>query len=254
MKYPDTTGHIYGLYDPEDEVIRYVGRTKQPLFIRLRQHIDQSRRRKYGTFKFTNPRVEWIRTLLDQGRKPHIKLLESVPIEFQRETEDQWMQQMPDLVNSGSANQGGTRSYVAEWTPEREALLGKVADSILAEEMGITRKAVTYKRQCLGIEASYDLSRMKPPPAMGGHNKITLPENIIELLGKMSDRTLGQYIGVSKYKIQRERQSRGIPSYAETTGNNGQYKDGHFPTRWLPKQNLQQLNLALDAVLPQKTP
>jgi hypothetical protein len=224
-----------------------VGRTKQPLPLRLRQHMDQARRRKNGGFKFTNPRVEWIRSLFEQERKPQIKLLESVPIEFQRQAEAHWMQKVSDLVNSGSANQGGTRSYVAEWTPEREAQLGKVADSILAEEMGITRKAVTYRRAVLGIPASYDSSRMKPPPAMAGHNRITLPDNIMELLGKMPDWKLGNLAGVSKYTIGRARHELNIPSYAESTGNNGHYKQGHFPTRWLPKES-KQMKLGLEAV------
>jgi hypothetical protein len=253
MKYPnspDSSAYIYGLYSPEDEAIRYVGRTKQPLHIRLKEHIDQSRRKRGEQYKLHNPRVEWIRSLLARGLKPEIKLLETVTIETQREAEARWMQQFSDLVNSGHANQGGTRSYVAEWTPERDALLGKIADSILAEQMGITRKAVTYRRNLLGIPASYDLSRMKPPPAMGGHNKIQFPDNIIALLGKLPDWKLARYAGASKPAIRRARVERNIPSYAETTGNNGQYKEGQFPPRWLPKQNLQQLNLDLFAVTP----
>jgi len=249
MRYPDVFGYIYALYDPVDGEVRYVGRTKQPLHIRLIQHIEQARRKKNGRAKFTNPRVEWIRNLLEQGREPEIKLLEAVCIEQQRETEAKWMAEFNNLVNSGHANQGGTRSYVSEWTPERLAKLGTVADSILAEEMGITRKAVTYKRKILGIPASYDLSRMKPPPKMGGHNKIQFPENIIALLGKMPDWKLASIAGASKPAIRRARTERNIPSYAETTGNNGQYKYGNSPSRWLPRKQTQLL-LALDAVTP----
>jgi hypothetical protein len=249
LRYPDVFSHIYGLYDPVDGEVRYVGRTKQPLHVRLNQHIDQSRRKRNSLPKFTNPRVDWIRWVLAQGRRPGIKLLERVPIKQQRELEAKWMAQFPNLVNSGSANQGGTRSYVSEWTPDRLAKLGKVADSILAEEMGITRKAVTYKRKVMGIPASYDLSRMKPPPKMGGHNKIQFPENIIALLGKMPDWKLASIAGVSKPAIRRARIELNIPSYAETTGNNGQYKYGNNPARWLPRKQTQLL-LALDAVTP----
>jgi hypothetical protein len=68
--------NIYCLYDPTDCKIRYIGRTRKPLEIRLIEHISKSKYyNKY--FPNRNPphKVNWINSLLKKGIEPKIKKL-----------------------------------------------------------------------------------------------------------------------------------------------------------------------------------
>ena len=219
--------NIYGLVDPRSGEVRYVGRTKQGLGLRLQQHIDNGRE------KFKHPRAEWVRALFAEGMRPLITHLETAEDAEQVTAEAKWMERFAGLVNSGTAAQGGTRSYVIEWTAELDAQLGVVADSVIAEKIVVTRKAVTYRRKVLGIPASFNRSRNTKPPAMGGYNRITLPKWVIDLFGSMPDYLLAEKAGVSKKKIMVERNKRGIASYASRTGNSGKFQPGSYPMRWI---------------------
>lgn len=52
------------------------------------------------------------------------------------------------------AGQSASRQYAA-WTPEMIALLGTDDDQTIADQLGLTRQAVQYKRRRLRIEAKY---------------------------------------------------------------------------------------------------
>lgn len=221
--------HIYTLCDPRDGRPRYVGRTIQRLGNRLQSHTSP---------KGKNPRVRWVAGLLADGVKPRIELLETVPLEDGPATEEYWTELLrffgADLLNVGTATQGAWCIVRrVRWTPEIDAMLGRVGDAIIAEELGVTRKAVSYRRAKLGIPASFDKSRMKPPPPKGGWNKVALPPAIIARLGTAPDYALGAEAGVCKTVIARHRRRRGIRPYAEATGNNGQYRPGNYPDQWL---------------------
>lgn len=225
---------IYALLDPRTNTIKYVGRTVQPLEFRLRNHIRDAKIGKQ------HQRAIWIRELLDAETKPLIQKLEIVPNDLAHDAEREWTKRLLDeghlLVNSnlagGGCNHPKTR---ANWSPETRALLGQVADAVVAKLVGVTRKAVSYERAKLGIPASFDRTRNTPPPPMGGHNRIELPDSIINQLGMLADDKLAKIAGVSKKRIIRERHARGISSYAERTGNSGRYKTGNYPTRWLKR-------------------
>lgn len=72
----------------------------------------------------------------------------------------------------------------------------------------------------------------KRPPNMAGHNRLELPEWAVPLLGTMSDADVASAVGCYRSTISRKRSALGIVPYATTTGNNGQFRKGHFPTRW----------------------
>ena len=72
-------------------------------------------------------------------------------------------------------------------------------------------------------------------PPMGGHNKITLPLEILLRLGEEPDYVLAVQCQASKKVIGRVRKCCGIVSYAERTGNTGTFKRGHYPSRWLKR-------------------
>jgi len=226
---------IYSLDDPRTGLPAYVGRTWQPLPLRLWQHIDRSKGTKDRTAK-----AEWIRLLLADGLRPTIHLLEEVAFDDWQEAEGFWMAYLrfcgAALANEAPAGAGGTRSHVVEWTPELDAMLGKVADSAVAELIGVTRKAVAYRRRKLRIEASHDRSRSKPPPNNAGWNRVELPADVIGRLGTMPDHALAAVAGVSKKRIIKERRSRHIDSHASRTGQDGRYRDGNYPQRWLNRR------------------
>lgn len=219
------TAKIYGLVDPRDGEIRYVGRTKQKLYMRRQQHICEARKER-----IRNSRAEWIRSILKEGLRPLITHLQTVPEDEQVLYEGMWIEKLQNLVNDGTAKQGGTRSYIVDWTPELDALLGTVADSVIAEKVGVTRKAISYRRKVLGVPASYDRTRNTPPPLC---KKILLEQWIIDLLGSMPDYKLGEQAGLSKRTINRARRERGIAAYAHSTGNDGKFRPGSFPPRWI---------------------
>lgn len=221
---------IYGLQDPNDGLVKYIGKTKQPLKNRLRQHIYISSKEKTKHLK----KSKWIQSLLSENKKPLIIHIETTNKSQWKEKERKWFDfYKQNLFNhEKSIGCGGDRSHFVKWDKKHIKLLGKVSDSVIAEKLGVTRKTVSYKRESLGIAASYDRTRNTPPPLMGGHNKITLSEDIINLLGKMPDAKLAKLANCSKPVINRARLARNIKSYAETTGNDGKIKKGEKHRRW----------------------
>lgn len=76
MKYsPPRVGRylIYGLLDPRDHCLRYVGKTHKRREIRLREHMENAV--AGGSW----PLHEWIRDLLRMGLQPVMFVLEKVP-------------------------------------------------------------------------------------------------------------------------------------------------------------------------------
>jgi hypothetical protein len=71
--------NIYCLYDPVECKIRYIGRTRKPIKIRLIEHISKSR---YYDIYFPNKKlphkVNWINSLLKNGIEPKIKKLTEI--------------------------------------------------------------------------------------------------------------------------------------------------------------------------------
>lgn len=222
---------IYVLIDPRTNEIKYVGRTTQKPERRLYQHIYKSKKRSHA-------RAKWIRELAREGLRPLMRVIEVVPYEDGHDKEKEHTIRLlsdgRDLLNDGIGRGGCNYPKKSiEWTPELDALLGTMADSRIAEMLGAARKTVSYRRENLGIPAAYDRTRNTPPPPMGGHNKIDLPQEIIDKLGTMSDQKLAKEAGVGKKRIMQARHKRGIPSWSEIHDNPTQYKKGNYPERWL---------------------
>jgi hypothetical protein len=219
---------IYALVDPRTDQVRYIGQTVQPLEYRLWSHLHVAARRKVDT-----PKVRWLQELQAAGLKPSIIALEVVTHQDRKQAEGKWIQHFSDgsLTNSAPPGAGGTHSHLGIWTPEVDKRLGKESDEAIALDLGVTRKAVAYRRRKLKIPSFTGQKRVAPPP-MGGWNRVALPDDIINKLGTMPDYKLAEEAGVSKKRIMRERQERRIPSYSEEEGHPTRYKQGHRPTRW----------------------
>lgn len=225
--------YIYALIDPCSEKVFYVGKTVQPLYRRLNEHIQETKR-----VAKNSPRSQFIREILALRKKPLIRLLEEVDEADWREAEVRWAAYFTDggtaLLNVPcQLGNGGTRSYIIELSPDIEARLGIVADAVLAEELGVTRKAIAYHRGVRKIAASHNRTRNTPPPHGRPFESKLIPESTLRCLGLRPDYVLAAEIGVSKKLIARRRKALGIPSYAEQTGNRGTYQKGNYPARWL---------------------
>jgi hypothetical protein len=85
MNEPTLTS-IYVLSDPLTGEFRYVGTTTRSLKVRLQGHISASKELR----KDRKHNAIWIRSLLAQGLKPNIQLLETVGSDG-RETEIKWI-------------------------------------------------------------------------------------------------------------------------------------------------------------------
>lgn len=86
---------IYALVDPDTKEVRYIGRTGQ-LHTRLVGHLNDAKRE-------TTAKDIWIQSLLCQGKKPEMIVIEDVSKENMQEKEMYWIlhyaSQGHDLVN-----------------------------------------------------------------------------------------------------------------------------------------------------------
>lgn len=224
--------YLYALTDPRDSRVRYIGRTINPLERRLREHLYVGRRGKVKDGR----KAAWFDELAAAGLKPGILLLETAErATFQAREKaliEQYRQTEPDLLNVHAGGDGSLGGYLLKWTPELDARLGTVADSVFAAELGVTRKAISYRREQLGIAASFDRTNNTPPPPMGGHNRIAFPPEVVAQFGTKPDYVIAAAFGCGKKAVTTHRNRLGIPSYAEQTGNNGRIKRGESHRRW----------------------
>ena len=220
---------IYGLFDPRTNKVRYVGKTKNKLSRRLREHI-----RRANTGKMRDKgKQNWLLELERLNLSPVIQSLEICRSDNWRERETFWCSQFEDLLNCqkpGGGSDGERLRDLPDWAVNQ---FGKIADSRIAEKLGVSRKTVTYYREQLGIPAAFDRTRNTPPPKTGGYNRINFPDWVIAKMGTMSDQKLANLFGCHKSQITRRRNKLSIPSYAQKTGNDGRIKRGEPHRRWM---------------------
>lgn len=106
------TTFIYGLWDPRNYQLRYIGKSDNPER-RLKEHIkDSSHLRGRHIY-------HWINSLLRNGLEPSLEILEEVAIEHWEETERQWIRDCKkfglSLVNSTDGGEG-----VSGWSPSEQ--------------------------------------------------------------------------------------------------------------------------------------
>lgn len=223
---------IYSLSDPRDGRVRYIGRTINPLERRLREHLYVGKRGKIKDGR----KAAWFAELAAIGMKPVICLLQEASKEDFQAVEkmliEKYRKTHPDLLNVRAGGDGSLGGHFIKWTPELDAKLGTVPDVALARELGVTRKSVSYRREQLGIPASFDRTNNTPPPPMGGHNRIEFPPEVIAQFGKKPDYLIAAEFGCSKKAVISRRNKLGIPSYATQTGNTGRIKSGEPHRRW----------------------
>jgi group I intron endonuclease len=85
----EETTFIYGLWDPRNGRLRYVGKSDNPKQ-RLIGHVSIAK-------KELNPCASWIRSLLKQDLRPLVTVLEEVPVSEWEATERHWIEKCRDL-------------------------------------------------------------------------------------------------------------------------------------------------------------
>lgn len=94
---------IYGLYSSENEnIIKYVGKTKCSLNKRLNEHLNGALKRNCKTYK-----DNWIRKVYKDGYIVNIKLLEECNNNIWEEREKYWITKINDCTNIAPGGEGG---------------------------------------------------------------------------------------------------------------------------------------------------
>lgn len=107
---------IYTLSETSYSSVRYVGITSKKLKERLYRHTAEA-----NSDKKPNHRLNWLRKIINDGRRPHIEVLDEVPFSEWQFWEKYWISQLKawgfNLVNG---TDGGEGSF--GWKPSKETL------------------------------------------------------------------------------------------------------------------------------------
>lgn len=145
---------IYTLTDPRDSRVRYVGVSKDnttTLNSRLSRHIHEAKHLLHKKSHRTN----WIRSVLRDGLKPIVELLD----EGSYEEEIYWISQFKawgfDLVNGTDGGEHGTLGRVVS-TEGRERLMfaSKIRKRVLNLTTGIEYESINQASRETGIPPS----------------------------------------------------------------------------------------------------
>lgn len=115
---------IYGLVDPTTDQLRYVGKTKASLHVRLRAHISDA-----GRDRKNIPRFIWIRRLRKADILPEIVEIETVSKDAWQEAERHWIEVMRwlgcDLLNATAGGDGIAEHKHSDDTKRRQSEAAK---------------------------------------------------------------------------------------------------------------------------------
>ena len=137
----------------------------------------------------------WLKDELEAGRIVRVKSLEKCHVDNMTDCEQKWIDSLKPEKNTNQAHDGGKKRSDIDWTPYIH-LLGNDHDTAIAKIVGVTRKAVAYKRRVLGIPATTKPQRVVVVNKVAGWNKKELPSDCIELLGmKPEESHAGAFTG-----------------------------------------------------------
>jgi len=104
---------IYGLFDPRNLELRYIGRTKHPTYIRISQHVHEAKKNN------TTHKDRWVNQLLLEGLRPSVEILEECTEDNWSEIEQVWIAECKRFgLNLVNGTNGGDGLRVDSLTPE----------------------------------------------------------------------------------------------------------------------------------------
>lgn len=153
---------IYGLIDPNTEDIMYIGLTKQWISYRLNKHIDDARKLNSKTDK-----DNWIRSLLNEGKKPRVHQLEKLNTQDEREAkliENEYIKKY-GITNIKLNTFEYTKEKKESRKIDRTSFINKLKDLKLqgktnkevANELNVKRDKVLYWTKKLGIDKQSEI-------------------------------------------------------------------------------------------------
>lgn len=133
---------IYGLSDPRDGMLRYVGKTSGSVRRRLQCHVNDVRRGRTYI-----PRHKWLKELLDAAVCPEIFVIEEVNADSWQEAEQFWISYFKflgcRLLNATSGGDGLSEYKHTDETKikQSKSALARYAKTGEREKTGIAVKA-----------------------------------------------------------------------------------------------------------------
>lgn len=178
---------IYGLFDPRDGQLRYVGKTRLTLKRRLSYHLTPHDLRS-NTWK-----NNWLRQLLSLGLKPQIDLFEEVPDEcsalFEKWHVSHWKSVGAILTNSTEGGEGRKPGVGKRWSSEFRAKMSSIRRDLSQETRRRMSEAAKGNRSHLGCVVGEE-GRQRMRDARNRYvQKNPLTEyDLLELARKRGDR------------------------------------------------------------------
>ena len=141
------SGYVYGLIDPRDLRIRYVGKTVQKVPVRVGQHL-------VSMYRDDSAKAEWLRELADENLIPTYVILAEVVAQELDENEKLFIDNLPDLLNEGYGhgglkNAGSTeqRDRIWEYIEQADRSGHMPGPSEVAQKVGTAK---SYAHQIIG--------------------------------------------------------------------------------------------------------
>jgi hypothetical protein len=138
---------IYMLIDPITNEVRYVGKTVGNIKYRLSAHISEAKRKTSKSHKNS-----WIQSLLNEGLKPKVKLLEET-LEDWEKLEQYWINYYPNLTNHSIGGDSGALGVI----PSKETIQKRI-DSI---KEGIASGRIDYTERAKKISQAHLGKKLK---------------------------------------------------------------------------------------------
>ncbi len=154
--------YIYGLCEPDSEIVRYIGKADIPHY-RYTRHLRES---KTGN----TPKKNWIRKRLQEGRQPEIVILATVPEVKWRESEINYVNLYKSfgakLVNYAPPGEGGMPQEVVDRVHKGKKLSVEQIDNLRRIHTGrkctketIAKMKAASPRHLLGTKRAKEIGQ-----------------------------------------------------------------------------------------------
>lgn len=144
---------IYGLFHPETDELRYIGKTVKPLSHRLSNHIYNARVTRHNKHL-----SNWIGSIILLGQRPVIKCLEECDEKVWQQREMYWISIQPNLIN---LTEGGDGAVGLMHSPETLEKIRLSKIGFKHSEEFKKQKSILFKNIERTLEWKFNISKAK---------------------------------------------------------------------------------------------
>jgi hypothetical protein len=201
------TTFIYSLSDPLTKEVKYIGKSIDPVF-RFFSHLHESKNKK---LERNENKCIWIKTLLDQGLRPKLLILEEILYKEGNKREIFWIKFFKEKGNILlNMTEGGNTSVISENCKKALALCKNRGQKKGFKHSEETKKIIKEKRKLQVITSEHKLNISKTMSNKRVFKEITefgeiiMWDNLVDLAKhhKLSCHTIMRYI---KGKIKKQK-------------------------------------------------